>query len=154
MEGKEMKILIFNLNGEHYATDITDVERILGYIEPTEMPDAPNFVEGVINYENSILPILNLSKKFNFQLVNEQVEKEAKKIIVVKRDKKKFGVIVDTVYEVSNVSSNLFEEAPTITSTSSSSKSYIEGLIKLEDKIVILLNLVKIISEDEEELIF
>lgn len=154
MEGKEIKILIFNLNGEHYATDICDVERILGYIEPTEMPDAPNFVEGVINYENSILPILNLSKKFNFQLVNEQVEKEAKKIIVVKRDKKKFGVIVDTVYEVSNVSSNLFEEAPTITSASSSSKSYIEGLIKLEDKIVILLNLVKIISEDEEELIF
>ncbi|MDS0524136.1 chemotaxis protein CheW [Clostridium sp. SHJSY1] len=152
MEGNEIKILIFNLNGEHYATDISDVERILGYIEPTGMPDAPSFVEGVINYENSILPIINLSKKFNFQLLKEQAEKEVKKIIVVKRDKKKFGVIVDTVYEVSNVSSDSFEEAPTI--TSSSSKNYIEGLIKLEDKIVILLNLVKILSEDEEELIF
>jgi purine-binding chemotaxis protein CheW len=152
MEVKEIKILIFNLNGEHYATDISDVERILGYVDPTEMPDAPSFVEGVINYENSILPILNLSKKFNFQMVKGQAEKEVKKIIVVKRDKKKFGVIVDTVYEVSNVSSDLFEEAPAI--TSSNAKSYIEGLIKLEDKIVILLNLVKILSDDEEELIF
>ncbi|MBD7909874.1 MULTISPECIES: chemotaxis protein CheW [Clostridium] len=152
MEGKEMKILIFSLNGEHYATDIGDVERILGYIESTEMPDVPDFVEGVINYENNILPILNLSKKFNFPIIKNQSEQDQKKIIVVKRNDKKFGVIVDTVYEVSDVSNSLFEEPPAI--TASASKNYIEGLIKLNDKIVILLNLDKILSDEEEELIF
>jgi purine-binding chemotaxis protein CheW len=152
MEGKEMKILIFSLNGEHYATDIGDVERILGYIEPTEMPDAPGFVEGVINYENNILPILNLSKKFNFQIIKDKSDLNQKKIIVAKRDDKKFGVIVDIVYEVSDVSSDLFEEAPAI--TTSVAKNYIEGLIKLNDKIVILLNLGKILSDEEEDLIF
>lgn len=153
MEVKEMKILIFSLNGEHYATDIGEVERILGFIQPTEMPDVPNFVEGVINYENSILPIINLAKKFNFYSNKGQAEeKENSKFIVIKRDEKKFGIIVDTVYEVSDISSDLFEEAPAI--TTKISRKYMRGLIKQEDRIIILLNLKEILSEDEEDSIF
>lgn len=152
MEEKEMKILIFSLNGEHYATDIRDVERILGYVHATEMPDVPNFVEGVINYENNILPIINLGKKFNFSTAKGQAEEEGAKIVVIKRDEKKFGIIVDTVYEVSDVSSDLFEEAPAI--TTSISKRYMKGLIKLENRIVILLNMKELLSNDEEDLIF
>ena len=152
MEAKEMKILIFSLNGEHYATDICDVERILGYVQPTEMPDVPNFVEGVINYENRILPIINLGKKFNFSNSKGQAEEDGAKIVVIKKDDKKFGIIVDTVYEVSDVSSDLFEEAPPI--TTAISKRYMKGLIKLEGRIVIFLNIREILSENEEDLIF
>lgn len=149
MDTKEIKILIFDLNGEYYATDILDVERILGYEEPTEMPDVPDFVSGVINHENKILPIINLNKKF--KLVNSSIG-ELSKIIVIKNGDKKFGIIVDNVYEVRDVDYNLFEEAPPITTTIS--KKFIKGLIKLDEKIVILLNMIEILSEEEEELIF
>ena len=149
MEEKEMKILIFSLNGEHYATDITDVERILRYIEPTKMPDVPEFVEGVINYGDEILPILNLSKKFKFSS-NDEVNYEEKKIIVIKRGNK-FGVIVDIVYEVTDLSNDIFEKAPKI--TSAISKNYIKGLVKLNGEIIILLDIDKVLS-DQEELIF
>jgi purine-binding chemotaxis protein CheW len=152
METKEMKILIFSLNGEYYATDIGDVERILGYVQATEMPDVPNFVEGVINYEDKILPIINLGKKFNFSRSKGQAGEEGAKIVVIKKDDKKFGIIVDTVYEVSDVSSDLFEEAPAI--TTAMSKKYMKGLIKLDDRIVIFLNVREILSEDEADLIF
>ncbi|MBE6051327.1 MAG: purine-binding chemotaxis protein CheW [Clostridium sp.] len=151
MEEKEMKILIFSLNGEHYATDITDVERILGYSEPTKMPDVPEFVEGVINYGDEILPILNLNKKFRFSNDNK-IDDEEKKIIVIKRVENKFGVIVDVVYEVTDISSEIFEKAPEI--TSAVSKNYIKGLVKLDGKIIILLDIDKVLSEDEEEEIF
>lgn len=151
MEEKEMKILIFSLNGEYYATDITDVERILGYIEPTKMPDVPEFVEGVINYGNEILPILNLSKKFRFSS-NSEINDDEKKIIVIKRAENKFGVIVDVVYEVTDISNEIFEKAPEI--TSAVSKNYIRGLVKLDGKIIILLDIDKVLSEDEEEEIF
>lgn len=149
MEDKEIKVLIFGLNGEYYATDILDVERILGYEQPTEMPDVPKFVEGVINHENKILPIINLAKKFNFH-PNEKNDQT--KIIVIKNDNKKFGIIVDNVYEVTDVDYSLFEEAPTITTTIS--KRFIKGLIKLDEKIIILLNIVNILTEEEEEQIF
>lgn len=149
MANNEIKMLIFSLNGEHYATDIKEVERILGYQEPTVLPDAPNFVKGVINYEQSILPIISLSKKFNF---GDDKENENRKIIVVKRDDKKFGIIVENVYEVRDVNSDLVEEAPPITSTID--RKYISGLIKLKDNIVILLDLEKILSSEEEQSIF
>jgi purine-binding chemotaxis protein CheW len=149
MASNDIKILIFGLNGEHYATDIKEVERILGYQEPTVLPDAPSFVEGVINYEQSILPIISLSRKFNF---GQDKESENRKIIVVKRKEKKFGIIVENVYEVRDVNSDLFEEAPPITTTID--KRYISGLIKLEDDIVILLDLEKILSSEDEDNIF
>lgn len=145
----EIKILIFGLNGEHYATDIKEVERILGYEEPTALPDAPVFVEGVINYEQTILPIISLSRKFNF---GQDRESENRKIIVVKRKENKFGIIVENVYEVRDVNTELMEEAPPITTTID--RKYISGLIKLEENIVILLDLEKILSTEDEENIF
>lgn len=153
MEEKEIKILIFNLNGESFATEINDVERILGYIQPTDVPDVPSFVEGVINHESNILPIINLSKKFKFGKQRSDIELENKKIVVIKREEKKFGVIVDTVEEVCDVSSGVFEEAPEITVTDMS-KKYIKGLLKLDGRIVILLNIGDILTEEEENLIF
>jgi len=149
MANNEIKMLIFGLNGERYATDIKEVERILGYQEPTVLPDAPVFVKGVINYEQSILPIISLSTKFNF---GEDKESENRKIIVVKRKENKFGIIVENVYEVKDVNSELMEEAPAITTTID--KKYIAGLIKLEENIVILLDLEKILSSEDEDNIF
>lgn len=143
------KIIIFGLNGEHYAADIQEVERILGYEEPTVLPEAPSFVKGVINHEDKILPIISLSKKFN---IGERTDNESKKIIVVKRKEKKFGIIVDNVYEVRDIYDNIIENAPEITNTAE--RKYISGLIKLENKIVILLNLEKILSTEDEENIF
>lgn len=149
MDGKDIKILIFDLNGEYYATDILDVERILSYQEPTEMPDVPAFIEGVINHENRILPVINIAKKF--KLPTAEIKEQAK-IIVIKKEEKRFGIVVDNVYEVKDVDYNSFEEAPPITTTIS--KKFVKGLIKLEGKIVILLNMVEILSEEEESLIF
>ncbi len=149
MEDKELKVLVFGLNGEYYATDILDVERILGYEEATEMPDVPKFVKGVINHQSKILPIISLSKKFSFL---ESDVSDQTKIIVVKNDNRKFGVIVDNVYEVTDVDNTSFEEAPPITTTIS--KKFIKGLIKQDSKIVILLNISNILSEEEEEQIF
>jgi len=149
MSINEIKILIFGLDGEHYATDIKEVERILGYQNPTILPDAPAFVKGVINYEQNIIPIISLSRKFNF---GEDKESENRKIIVVKRDENKFGIIVENVYEVRDVDSDLMEVAPPIATTID--KKYIAGLIKLEDNIVILLDLGKILSSSDEDNIF
>lgn len=149
MATKEVKMLIFGLNEEKYSTDIKAVERILGYEKPTLLPEAPNFVKGVINYEDSVLPIISLSEKFKLGLDKES---ETRQIIVVKRQEKKFGIIVENVYEVRDVDESLIEEAPAITGTEE--RKYISGLIRLENNIVILLDLEKILSTQDEENIF
>lgn len=145
MDSIEKKILIFQINGELYATDIMEVERILSCENTTELPDSPQFVEGVINYEGSILPIINISKKFN--LLSKEISDDTK-IIVSKQEDRKFGFIVDVVSEVKDVNSDMIEAAPEI--VGGSSKRYIRGFIKLKDKIVIYLDLHNILSEEEK----
>lgn len=145
---KEIKILVFKLRKEFYATDIMEVERILGYEKPTPLPDSPSFLDGVINYENSVLPILNLVDKFKL----EKEDSIDKKIIVVRRENGKFGILVDSVTEVRSI---LEEEIKNPDSLSTLiSKSYMKGLIKKEEKIIIMLNLDKVLTVEEEEIVF
>jgi purine-binding chemotaxis protein CheW len=142
----EIKMLIFLVNGEYYATDIMEVERISGYQTPTKLPDSPNFIEGVINHEGHILPVMNLYKRFN---LNNSYIGEESKIIVAKEEKGRLGIIVDLVSEVKDVNLSDIEPAPEV--VAGISKRYIKGLIKLEDKIVIFLNLATILTEEEKE---
>jgi purine-binding chemotaxis protein CheW len=143
----EIKVLIFSINNEYYAADIMDIERILGYTEPTKLPDSPLFLEGVINHEGSILPVVSLSSRFNLK----SSKKNDSKIIVTKQEKGKIGIIVDMVSEVKNVSEDNIEAAPEI--TSGISKRYIKGLIKSNDKIIVFLKLAAILTEEEKDAI-
>lgn len=143
------KILIFALDGENYAIDIQDIERILGYEEPTKLPENPDFVKGVIDYENSILPVISLPVKFGFK---ESEDRELEKIIVVKRETEKFGIIVDNVHEVRDVNENALEKNTYISNVIK--RKYIKGLIRLEEKIIIVLNIEEILSDEEAKEIF
>lgn len=146
MENKEIKVLIFSINGEYYATDIMEVERIIGYEETTKLPDSPSFVEGVITYEGNVLPVISLSKKFNLA---HGEKNEDSKIIVAKQDNNKIGIIVDVVSEVKDINTNSIENPPEI--VAGISKRYIKGLIKLDKKIIIFLNLGKILTDEEKK---
>lgn len=148
MDINEAKVLIFKVNKEYYAADIMEIERILGYEEPTNLPDAPSFVKGVINYEGKILPVVSLSRKFN--LKEEEIQNEAK-IIVVKEEENKLGIIVDVVSEVKDITADNIEEPPEI--VSGISRRYIKGLIKIENQIIIFLNLSTILTEEEKSMI-
>lgn len=148
MENKEIKVLIFKINNQYYATNIKEVERILGYEIPTNLPDSPGFIEGVINHEGNILPVMSIAKKFN---IPESDNKKNAKIVVIKEMQNKIGVIVDVVSEVRNIYLKDIEQPPEI--ISEVSKRYIEGLIKLENKIIIFLNLGKILTDEEKEAI-
>lgn len=148
MNEPELKVLIFVVGGEYYATDIGDVERILGYEDTTRLPDSPEFVDGLINYEGGILPILSIAKRFK---LNDQELTHESKIIVSKQNDGKFGVIVNSVSEVKNVSKDNIENTPAV--VSGLSKRYIKGLIKLDGKIIIFLNLANILTEEEKALL-
>lgn len=145
----ETKILIFSLNGESYATDIMEVERILGYEVPTVLPEVPYFMDGVINYEESILPVINLAKKFSFP---EAAITNESKIVVIKGEEVKLGVVVDNVYEVRDINIDLIEKPKAMSSNISS--RYIKGLIRVQSKIIILLDLAQLLNEEERLQVF
>ncbi|SKA86095.1 purine-binding chemotaxis protein CheW [Caloramator quimbayensis] len=141
---KERKIVVFNIDGEEFAAEISQVERILGYMEPVKIPEAPVFIKGVIKYEGSIIPVIDIKKRFN---LNSTEIKSEQKIIVVKNEDKKAGLIVDNVSEVTDIAEDNIEDAPEI--VKGVSNKYISSIIKINERIIILINTENILSRDE-----
>lgn len=147
--GKDnIKVLVFRLNKELYATDIMQVERILGYTEPTTLPGSPDFLFGVIPYEKTIIPVISLSKRFS--IPQAQIS-ENTKIIVSKQNNEKIGIVVDEVSEVCDIDAKEIE-VPSA-SIIGISERYIKGLIKINGQIIVFLNLLSVLTEEEKELL-
>jgi len=145
----EFKLLVFRLGEQCFAADIIEVERILNYEEPTKLPDSDDFLEGVINYQEGILPVISLAKKFG--ITGSEIKDNKGSIIVARNGNEALGVIVEAVNEVISMDLSDLEETPDI--SSNISKRYIKGLIRDKNKnnIILLLNLSQLLSKAEKE---
>ncbi|MBP1743571.1 MAG: cheW [Firmicutes bacterium] len=147
MGNEELKVLIFSVGGQLYAADIVDIERILAYQEPARIPEAPDFVEGIINHEGTIIPVMSLSRRFNLE--KDDTNSRESKIILSLFEGNKIGIAVDSVVEVKTLSDRDVDETPEL--VSGISRRYIKGIIKLKGSMAILINLSAILTEDEKE---
>lgn len=138
------KVLVFKIGTEEFAADIMQVERILGFSEPTRIPEAPQFVKGVIKYQEGIIPVIDLTKRLNMEVTSFNQDA---KIIVVKHNETSIGLIVDMVSEVVDVADSDIEGAPDI--VKGISNKYIMGIIKLNKRIIVLLDTEKILTIEQ-----
>jgi purine-binding chemotaxis protein CheW len=142
----EHQLVVFELANEQYGVDIAMVEGIIKMQQITVVPHAPSFVEGVTNLRGSVLPVIDLRKRFN--LPQEETTKNSR-IIHIAIDNVKVGMIVDAVSEVLRVSEEAVEPTPPIVTTVDS--AFITGIAKLEGRLIILLDLGKVLSFNEQE---
>jgi purine-binding chemotaxis protein CheW len=135
------QFVIFRLENEEYGIDILRVKEIKEMMSITRVPKAAHFVRGVINLRGEVIPVIDLRRKFN---LHEGKENESTRIIIVSVDDITVGLIVDTSSEVINISSEQIEEAPI--EVGSVDQGYIYGIGKVGERIIILLDIVKIIT--------
>ena len=140
--GDLLQLVTFHLENEEYGINILDVQEIIRPSEITAVPNSPDYIEGVINLRGRVIPIINLRKKFS--LVAEGGEKD-EKIIVVDVKGRIVGLLVDRVNEVLRVKTTLIEPPPVLTPRSHS--EYISGVCKLEGRLLIMLDLERLIEE-------
>lgn len=142
----ENQIVVFDLEKESYGVKISQVESIIKVQPITAMPHAPSFVEGVINLRGSILAVIDLRKRFG--LAPFQAGHDSRIIVVnFERAGQPVGIIVDGVTEVLTVPESAVEAAPAITTTIDS--AFITGIAKIDQRLVILLDLERILSGEE-----
>jgi len=140
------QIVVFELGSEQFGVDIGVVEGIIKLQTITKMPQAPSFVEGVTNLRGKVLPVIDLRKRFC--LAPQEVGKNSR-IIVVRVDETEVGVIVDGVTEVLTVPEGAEEAVPSIMTTVNS--TFITGIARHNQRLVILLDLGKVLSVHEQE---
>jgi purine-binding chemotaxis protein CheW len=139
------QIVIFELGGEQFGVAIGKVESIVPMLHITHVPQAPPFVRGVTNLRGRILPVLDLSARFG---LTERGQTKEQRIVVVHYGQTEAGIIVDGVCEVLTLDPAQVEPPPLTRSVAS---QFVEGIAKLGDRIVILLDLHKVLSVEEQE---
>jgi purine-binding chemotaxis protein CheW len=143
---EEEQLVVFELASESYGVDIGAVNTIIRMQSITEIPRSPDFVEGVINLRGSIIPVIDLRKRFGLA-VGEATK--ASRIVVVEASGQMIGMIVDAVAETLRLSQDSIEPpSPIVTSLDS---DYVRGVGKLESRLVILLDLDKVLSTKETD---
>lgn len=140
-----LQLVIFQLGGEEFGVDIMAVQEIIKMPTITAIPQAPEYVAGVINLRGQIIVVINLGKRLN---VLSCEKNEDYRVIVVELEDQVLGMMVDSVSEVLRIPHSNVEPAPEIIASSLSS-DYIQGVGKLDDRLLILLDLRSVLSNYE-----
>ena len=139
----QLQLVSFTVGEELFAVDILSVQEINRMMSLTKVPQSIEGIEGVINLRGRIIPVLDL--RVQFGLIPTDLD-ENSRIIVVEVQGNTIGFIVDSVQRVLLINQSIVESAPPM--TTSIDASYVEGMAKLDDDLLILLNLDNLLSQE------
>lgn len=139
--GEEFQIVAFKLGQEEYGVDVLNVQEINRLLNITRVPRTYDYIEGVVNLRGNIVPVINLHQKFNIQELGSE---DDKRIIVFQFDDLKVGILVDEVSEVIRLKPSDIEETAKV--YSSINAEHIKGIAKIDSRLLILLDLPKILE--------
>lgn len=142
---KEYQLVIFAIGNEEFGVDIAQVREIVRLISITYLPKAPEFVEGVVNLRGQVVAVIDLAKRL---VIPSKPRGENTRIVIVEIEGLTMGMIVDSVSEVLRLSSEQIEDVPSVIQTEVQ-EHYIYGVGKLKDRLLVLLDLKKVLTPVE-----
>jgi purine-binding chemotaxis protein CheW len=140
-----VQVVSFKLGSEEYGVEIAQVQEINRMVAVTHVPRAPQFMEGVINLRGQLIPIIDLRTRFGMKRAEHT---KNTRIVVTEIGAKRVGMVVDSVSEVLRLPVDAIEDAPDM--ITGVDTEYIRGVGKIEDRLIILLDLAKIITGAEK----
>ncbi|AOY78425.1 chemotaxis protein CheW [Clostridium formicaceticum] len=138
--------VVFQLDEEYYGIAIHLVETIEKVSEITRLPNAPYYVKGVINLRGEVIPVVDLRKRFKME---EKPLTEESRIIILSLDEMIVGILVDSSSEVITMEKEDIENANNI--ISAFEDDYIKGIGKVEGRIIVILDILKILKQEIQE---
>jgi purine-binding chemotaxis protein CheW len=139
------QVVSFKLGPEEYGVDIAQVQEINRMVAVTNVPRAPVFMEGVINLRGQLIPIIDLRTRFGMPRAEHT---KNTRIVVTEIGTKRVGMVVDSVSEVLRLPLDAIEPAPDM--ITGVDTEYIRGVGKMDDRLIILLDLAKIVTGSEK----
>ncbi|MEF9983826.1 MAG: chemotaxis protein CheW [Oscillospiraceae bacterium] len=139
----EDKYLTFLTDNQLFGVSIAQIMQIVGMQEITPIPEFPKYMKGIINLRGNIIPVMDMRLRLN----REEISYNERTCIIVANIEEKFvGLIVDEVDEVRNISQENISLPPKV---KSNENNFVSGVAKLENKIALILDLLKILNFDE-----
>ena len=142
----EQQLVVFELGGEFYGINIAVVESIIKLQAITQLPQTPVYIKGVTNLRGTVLPVIDLRTRFGLET---QPDTKQSRIIIVTMGNIKVGVMVDGVSEVLRISDESIEPLPPMVNAVNA--DFLKGIVRLEDRLIILLEVEKVLNLKEQE---
>lgn len=143
-----LQLVTFSIGEEEFGVNILKVQEIIRTMEITKVPRSPDFVEGVINLRGKVIPIIDLRRRFGLA---PRPEDKDTRIIVIEINSIIVGFVVDAVSEVLRIPASTVEPPPPVVAGVDS--DYISGVGKLQDRLLIMLDLDKLLSSEDMDLL-
>ena len=141
----ESQLVVFVMESEEFACSINNVREVLKMIRVTPLPRSLDFVEGVINMRGEVIPVIDLRKRFGLP---EAERTDESRIIIVEVEERMVGLIVDSVREVLSIPNEQIQEAPS--QVAGGKTDLIKGVGKVADRMLIILDLDRILTSEEQ----
>jgi len=138
--------VIFKLGDEEFGVDVMNIKEIARITTITRVPRSPDFIEGVINLRGCLTTVINLRKRFGF--APKEIDADSR-IIIAELEDKPVGMLVDAATEVLRIPVSDIEATPEMVTTEIS-KEYLRGVGKVENRLIILLDLKQVLPKEEE----
>ncbi|GGI78156.1 chemotaxis protein CheW [Legionella impletisoli] len=146
----EKQLVIFRLQQEEFGIDIMQVREIVPMMIISRLPNAPNHIEGVINLRGRVIPVMNLNERLGLSQFSESIQ--PKRIVVVEVDEATIGLLVDDVPEILRIAKDKIESSSEIIKKRKNAW-YIQGVGKLDTRLIIILDLSEILSLADQNLV-
>nr|WP_041967232.1 chemotaxis protein CheW [Mesobacillus selenatarsenatis] len=140
----DLKVIVFQLNDKEYGVPVSQVKSIEKIMHITRVPHTNPFVKGVMNLRGVVTPLLDLRVRFG---MGEQAYNEATRVIIVTVEDKEVGLIVDGANDVIDIPTSLIEPPPEVVGITA--EGFIDGVANLDKRLLILIDLNKILESDE-----
>ncbi len=137
-----MQLVSFKLSNETYGIEITKIREIILVGQITRVPETPHYIKGLINLRSSVIPVIDLRARF--ALAENELTQDSR-IMVLNVGRRTIGIVVDSVNEVLRVSQDQISPAPP--TVASLGNQYMTGLVRLEEQLLILLDVDRLFSE-------
>jgi purine-binding chemotaxis protein CheW len=136
----------FSLDEETYGINVMQVQEVLKVTEIAPVPGAPDYVLGIINLRGNVVTVVDTRRRFG--LMPKEPD-DSTRIVIIEANKQVLGILVDSVAEVVEITADQIETAPQVGNEETS--RYIQGVFSREGRLIILVDLNKLLSDDEWE---
>ena len=140
----QMQCVTFELEGETYGINVMQVQEVLRETEVAPVPGAPHYVIGIINLRGNVVSVIDARIRFGLSTIERS---DITRIIVIEAQQQIIGILVDSVAEVVDIKMSDIETAPNVGNEESS--RYIDGVVSRDEKLLILVDLDKLLSDAE-----
>lgn len=148
--GSKIQLIVFKLGGEEYALPIDQIKEVVITPSISQVPKTPDYIKGVANIRGNVIAIMDLEHKFNLKGdAKEKLDTGHNYTLVIESEEYKVGVLVSEVPNTLNTTIDAIDKSSNVMQFSSLDQDCISGIVKEENRMIILIDIIKMVEKDE-----